>query len=669
MASVLADRSQTDRAGRRGSLYRSLFIVFVVGIVLPLLVIFALTVATAWFGQQQLNTQLQGQLESVTSLQRRQLNQWIDDRQRTLAVLTSQPEVFENARTALEVLPQTPEYKAATRALLVRLNLAQNEDIEFFAYLLVDVSDSRVVLSTDERYIGLFMANKEFYAQGRTRPYVQLPGFDLDEPHLREGASYMVVTEPILDVSGNRTRGVLVGLVDTGRLNEIFGQVKGLEQGQVYLFTPKGYLVSTSNAQALSANPNPQFPDDPQLKNVVDSHSAFTAKSYTNFLGQPVFGRGEWWTYQGPGENPLDVDPDRGLVMFVEQPQSVAFRAINQVSLLYYALAVMGLLGVGAVAFAGRRLTDSLVRPIETLTQSAERIAGGDLDHRVSVARNDEIGLLAASFNRMTSELRGLYAGLEQKVAERTQDLEEANAQIIRRALQLQTSAEVARAASSILEVDQLLDQVVNLIRERFGFYHVQVFLLDAAGEYAVLRASTGEVGRQLLGRHHRLGVGSQSLIGYVTANRIPHVAMDVADDPFHRYNPLLPETRAELGIPLMVGERLIGVLDVQSTDVNAFGTEDIALFESLAAQIAVALDNARLFQESQRLARRERQINELTAKIRGSVDTEHIMEIAVHELGRALSASRVVARTGGLTETPGSAGPAAESSADGPGS
>jgi GAF domain-containing protein len=163
------------------------------------------------------------------------------------------------------------------------------------------------------------------------------------------------------------------------------------------------------------------------------------------------------------------------------------------------------------------------------------------------------------------------------------------------------TTAEVGQAITATRDLDQLLKQVVDLIVERFSdVYHAQVFLIDDE-QQAVLRESTGEAGKQLLARHHRLAVGSQSVIGRVTDNGQPVVVSDTDLDPTHRRNELLPNTRSEMALPLNAAGRVIGALDIQSTTANVFRESDVRVFQTMADQLAVAIENARLFQRAQR--------------------------------------------------------------------
>jgi GAF domain-containing protein len=140
-----------------------------------------------------------------------------------------------------------------------------------------------------------------------------------------------------------------------------------------------------------------------------------------------------------------------------------------------------------------------------------------------------------------------------------------------------------------------LLNLAVNLIRDRFSFYHAGIFLIDERGEYAVLKAATGEAGRQMLARGHKLRVGEVGIVGAATGSGRHHIAQDVGADTAHFKNPLLPYTRSELALPLQAGSRVIGALDVQSMQATAFQEEDVTVLQTIADQLAVAIENARL--------------------------------------------------------------------------
>ena len=207
--------------------------------------------------------------------------------------------------------------------------------------------------------------------------------------------------------------------------------------------------------------------------------------------------------------------------------------------------------------------------------------------------------------------LRSAQVELEQRVTERTEEVAQASERMRRRAAQLEISAEVARAVASVRDLETLLSQVARLISARFGFYHVGIFLLDEAGEYAVLQAANSEGGQRMLARGHKLRVGQVGIVGYVTGADQPRLALDVGKDAAYFDNPDLPQTRSEMAVPLKVQERVIGALDVQSRQAAAFGEEDIALLALLADQVAIAIENARSFQQQVTLIEANRQLLE----------------------------------------------------------
>jgi len=182
---------------------------------------------------------------------------------------------------------------------------------------------------------------------------------------------------------------------------------------------------------------------------------------------------------------------------------------------------------------------------------------------------------------------------LEDRVAQRTADLE-------KRSWQLEMAAEVVRDAVGFRDLDALLTATVQRISRQFGYYHAGIFLIDESGDYAVLEAASSEGGRRMLERGHRLRQET-GLVGSVMRRGRPRIAFDVGEDAMWFNNPDLPETRSELALPLRVRGELVGVLDVQSTEPSAFDEEDIAVLETMTEQLALAIDNVRLYEESER--------------------------------------------------------------------
>lgn len=209
----------------------------------------------------------------------------------------------------------------------------------------------------------------------------------------------------------------------------------------------------------------------------------------------------------------------------------------------------------------------------------------------------------------LARDLETQRADLERLVAERTDALAQ-------RARYLQTTADIARSVSSVLDIQALLSLVVRLISERFGFYHVGLFIVDPSGEWAVLEAASSEGGQRMLRRGHRLRLGQQGIVGDVTARGVSRIALDVGQDAVFFNNPDLPETRSEIALPLRARDEVIGALDVQSLEREAFSQDDANVLQTLADQVALAISNARLFDQAQESVEAERRAyGELSAE------------------------------------------------------
>lgn len=255
---------------------------------------------------------------------------------------------------------------------------------------------------------------------------------------------------------------------------------------------------------------------------------------------------------------------------------------------------VAGLIGILAIL-----VSSFLTRPIRILTNTADQITAGNFNIRTPVTTLDEFGTLGRAFNLMTERLNQFINELEDRVAQRTNELASRNDALSLRSTQLQTVADVARNIVTSQELQSLLDTVTQLISERFNFYHVGVFLLDENSEYAVLRAANSDGGKRMLARQHRLRVGKVGIVGYATGTGQPRIATDVGEDAVYFNNPDLPDTRSEMALPLKVGGRIIGALDVQSNEPGVFSPEDIDLFSTLADQVAIAIYNNQLYSET----------------------------------------------------------------------
>jgi putative methionine-R-sulfoxide reductase with GAF domain len=276
--------------------------------------------------------------------------------------------------------------------------------------------------------------------------------------------------------------------------------------------------------------------------------------------------------------------------------------------------------------FAGQ-----IVRPMQVLTKAAQSLSEGNWNTTADVHSNDETEVLADAFNSMTSQLQNLFGTLEQRVSARTKDLE--------------TVAEISAATGTILEVQKLLQAVVDISKERFGLYHAHIYLLDDSGENLMLTAGAGEPGRVMVAEKRSIPLDrEQSLVARAARERKGVTVNDVTQAPDFLPNPLLPDTRSELAVPMIVGGKVIGVFDIQSEQVGRFTESDINIQNTLAAQMATSIQNVRSFEQSRKQADLETMVNTIGQKIQRTTSIEETLQTAIRELGSALGSSRVKA-------------------------
>jgi GAF domain-containing protein len=261
-------------------------------------------------------------------------------------------------------------------------------------------------------------------------------------------------------------------------------------------------------------------------------------------------------------------------------------------------VAIADITGINQSSFASRTgIEDAVIAGILLLaTSEILQLLIKRLSENTRRAQENEQAQRKAIF-----ELRELQAYLEQRVDERTGELAAANAKNERRAAQFEAIAQVSRTISSTQDLDTLLPQITSVISRLFGFYHIGVFLLDAKGEYAVLSAANSEGGQRLLARNHRLKVGEVGIVGYVTSTGNARVALDTGTDAVYFNNSDLPHTRSEIALPFQVGGKVIGALDVQSKEPNAFAEEDVSILSILSEQVGIAIQNAKQHEETRK--------------------------------------------------------------------
>lgn len=547
--SRLATQEATQFRGRLQARFTALVLV----ISIPLLAAMALFLTDA--AQADLEQSAVVQLENISTNLTSNITNWLDYNYKALQNLANNPAII-----SMDPAQQRPMLQAMTASYPI-----------MYLVSTTDLSGKNVARSDAE-------APKDY--SDRTWFQQAALGNPVTVQTVRgrtSGQPALVMSVPIRNAE-DAIVGVLMFAAD---LDDITEQVRTSRIGE------QGYAFVIDQQNQLVAHPEPSLTaeivnlsSDPVVK--LLRSGKLGAVRYVDNAGTA------WRAY-------LNSLPN-GWAVIVQQPERELFAPIRR----FQVLAVAGTLlsAVLLAILAGSTISQG-IRPVQLLTESARQVAAGQLDTQAPVISDDELGLLATTFNQMTRELKQLVGNLEQRVAERTQALE-------RRAAQLQATIEISREAGTIRDLPRLLDRTVNMISERFGFYHVGIFLLDdprisgdRSATYVVLRAASSEGGRRMLQRGHKLRIGQVGIVGYVAGSGQPRIALDVGQDAVFFNNPDLPLTRSEAALPLIIQDTVIGVLDIQSTEPGAFSRDDIDILSVLAGQIALAIENSRLLTES----------------------------------------------------------------------
>lgn len=439
------------------------------------------------------------------------------------------------------------------------------------------------------------------------------------------GKPALSMSTPIRNASGDI---VGVAAIHT-TLDDVSSQVLGVTLGKT------GYVYVVDATNHVVAHPDPEYTEQ-ELRDLSSYPPVVALRRGDRGLITFVDNNGVRWRAY------VDVlDNNWGIIAQQTEAELVLPAQTNQrisLAILLVGVALMALLTLLALRRA--------LQPVDVLTTTVTEIAAGNLDQVVPVRGQDEFGQLGLAFNSMTRQVRELISGLEQRVEQRTAELAAANQQISRRASQLEIISKVSEAIAGIRDLNTLLPQITHTISDEFGYYHTGIFLLDDTKRFAVLSAANSAGGRRMLDRSHRLKVGEQGIVGYVAANGVPRIALDTGADSVFFNNPDLPATRSEIALPLLSGRSVIGVLDVQSEQPFAFKQDDIKILTALANQVSIAIQNARLFEETQR------SLNEIRSTYGEYLGTIIGRSRAEGRAGYRLSGSAIMA-IDNLAETP----------------
>lgn len=420
-----------------------------------------------------------------------------------------------------------------------------------------------------------------------------------------DGNWIITTSLPFFDDSGG-FRGVVSTDLEMTAIQDIFIDTKVESLGYVFLLDDRGTILGIGK---------PGQVYEPMVDSMFALAESEPTGTWTNLI-ENMTGEKSGFLLATDWEGnrmyvafaPVGMNTGWSLAFVYPETDIIQKSRSLQTTLTAYSFLLAILFGI-IILYFSRNITN----PLKRLTEVAEEISKGNLQISADVASNDEVGLLSETINRMTVQLRDTLSNLENRINERTRDLEASRRQSEMRAAQYLAIGEISKLINSKQELNILLPLITRLVSERFDYYHVGIFLLDATRQYAVLQASNSLGGQEMLKRSHKLKVGESGIVGFAAKSGVPRIALDVGNDAVFFNNPDLPATRSEAAIPLKAYETIIGILDLQSDKPGAFTENDINMFSILADQIAIAIENTRLYEQTRQALVEARQAYQQT--------------------------------------------------------
>lgn len=503
-------------------------------------------------------------LRTIAQLRETQINTLLQSLSRDASAATQDSLIRERAKYLLQGDRTSLLYRLNQQLVEDYFRSLQTRTTQYDELLLLDAA-GRVIISTDFDNRQRDLSTYTFFQNAFKGTYITV---EQNFPEA-DGPSIILVSTI---VDGQVFPGIVALRVSIDSLGQIGQATEGFGTGT------DSYLIG---------------PDGNTLTDTIQGMQLVTTQPYQDtFIEGNLSGEGIYDNYNG--ESVLGYYkyiPSLNATVTAEVQQSIIIAGILNL------LATYGAVGLFTTAIAITLVytsSRSIGIPIVELAEKASILAAGDLSTRIQIKRADEIGTLATTFNSVAEELQVLVRTLEERVDERTRALQ-------KQATRLRLAAEVSRDATTADNLDELLTRTAGLLLERFGYYHTGIFLIDRDSEQAVLRASTTEAGKEMLKRGHSLKIGQVGIVGQAAATGEARIALDTGQDVAFFNNPLLPLTRSEMAIPLKVERQVIGILDVQSEESDAFSQEDIDIIQVVADQLALAIERVELLQNLQR--------------------------------------------------------------------
>lgn len=542
--------------------------------VIPLAVVSLFTVTRH---AEQSNQQVFNQLESVTVLKTDQIERWLKENSDVIHLLMADETLHE----ALASADAAAENSTINRELATFTNAYPSIN----AIMVYDLT-GRVVAASNPNDIGKQVSRQPYFSESLAAPdYLTHP------PFYAIGTQELVLygTFPLRDAAGELSR-VAAFELDLSRLGEIMSERTGL------LTTGETYLVSRQNNYLLTPSTFEGYVltrayHSEGIDRALDGESG--SSTYNGYRDTQVMGVYQWIP-----------ELEAGLIAEVEEQEALAEATRTRNASIVAAAAAMILAALFGLFYASY-----MSQPIVALTQAATAVAAGDYAQVIKTNRRNEIGQLAEAFNSMTSQLRQLIGSLEDRVAARTRDLE--------------LAAEVSKEAATVMDPEVLLPRVAELTKQAFDLYHVSVFVLNPDDEILKLAAGTGQAGERMKQLNKRFNINSGGMVPKAARERRAVLINNTRGSRDHLHNPLLPNTQSEIALPMVVGESLIGVLDLQSEQADRFTPDDLRVLQTLADRIGVALRNAQLYTNAQEAQQRAEESDRVKSAFLASMSHE----------------------------------------------
>ncbi len=538
-----------------------------------------------------LREQAVSQFQSLLSTQVKAVEADVQVKGKSLKSLIESSDFRRLMELGLHVNPQHPEEFEQIRNDLMREfeRLNAREDSPAFNHFLIIDTKGNIKVASNAEWQGKSITDEALEKTSETTPSLMKYGL----APLYESQPVLITVYKYRTQKGS-TLGALVGITEGKNLRKTLQPINGLAPlANTYLILSGGETIYNDPATDTFTLVETASSSQTQSKEKIFELGAKNERDpvaidVTTSNGSAALAQLQWL-------------PSTQMGVVLEIPESKIYGQITSLAPFTAAIALGTLTVLSIVLILG---INRIIKPIQSLAEITQKFAEGDWSQRAAVLSNDEVGFLASSFNKMAEQLQTAYRALEKKADERSR--------------QIQTAAEVAQSFTSYTSLDEVLNKTVELVGQQFEFYQSSVFLLDSTGKYLEFKTGYGAATEEMRNKNYRLEVGSNSIMGWVSANNQTRIASDVLEDQLHLKNEFLPETRSEATLPISIGNLVLGVLDVQSTREGAFTPETIAMLQTLASQLATAIQNAGLvemsqldFEELERLYRSSRMVAE----------------------------------------------------------